>query len=213
MRVRARQSAAIVFLVLVAGCSGTDWRSTEAASEVTTTTAPSQSPATETTPTSESSTLANPTWAPYTDPSGLTLEHPRAWTVQPAQLGPFYMFIDDSADSGGFRRNVNVLVQQVPPSMTLDEYQSISEKQFVALHGHLDSNVSSALSGHPGHEDIWHVTSDGKTIRFLSAWTIHNGKALLATYTADAANFDAALPDVLRVFKTIRYSPLEAQGA
>ncbi len=188
----AFRSAVALAAVALTGCSATAWRSAFPATTTTEPTAPQEG------------------WVPYRDPSGLSLEHPPDWEVQPGQLGPLFVFIDPGADAAGFRRNINILVETVPRSMTPDDYQSISNKQLEALHAHLDETASLCFSGLPGREQMWHFSRDGRTLRFLSVWTVANGRALLLTYTADDANFEGPLADVRRVASTVSLPQLSA---
>jgi hypothetical protein len=181
----------VIGSLLATGCGGTQWPDTAAAP---TTVAPGTPVTIVTIPSG---------WVGYRDASGLTLQHPPEWTTQPSQLGPFYVFIDSRADSGGFRRNINVFAQPLPPGTTASEYLRISVQQIETANGAIEENSATQLSGLGAHEVVWRVRSGNVALRFLSVWTVRGRTAYIVTYTSDPGNFQSALADVRRVIGTI----------
>jgi len=177
-------SSLAICVALAGGCGGTKWSAGS-------------------TPTTNPKRLPRG-WAVYTDPSGITLQHPTAWTTQSGRLSPLLVFIDRAADSGGFRRNINVLVQPVSPGFTLAEYLRVRRQELSSSGGTLEEDRAATLGRLAGHEVIWRLSRSGKTIRFLSVWTLRRGKAYLLTYASDDANFSAPLGDVRRLIASVR---------
>jgi len=181
----------VIGLLLATGCGGTQWSDTVAAP----TTVPPGTPVTViTTPSG---------WVSYRDSSGLTLQHPPEWTTQASQLGPFYVFVDSRADSGGFRRNVNVFEQPLPAGTTDSAYLRISVTGIETENGKIEEQSAATLSGLTAHELIWHVAKSGLNLRFLSLWAVRGRTAYIVTYTSDVGNFRSALADVRRLIHTI----------
>jgi hypothetical protein len=190
--------ALLAGLLLVAGCGGTRWSDTVAG-------APTTTPPVTTATTPAPPPIAG--WVLFRDPSGIAFRHPPDWTTVPGQLGPLYVYIDSGPDSGGFRRNINVLAQTVPAGFTLADYLRISRGQMTSAGGKLEHDAAATLGGLPGHEATWLVAKNGLRIRFLSVWTVRATNAFLVTYSADAANYDAPLVDVERLIASITLPP------
>lgn len=164
-------------------------------------------------PTAAATTVASPVtssdaggYTRFRDPSGVSLEHPRSWTVEPSGgTDPLFLFIDPPTGVQ-FPRSVNVLVQTSPSRITLDEYTDLSTRQIRALPGSaISESRPTTLSGQPAHRITYRANFDGQERRVLSVWTIRGGnKAWLVTYTADPARFDATLPEIERLLGTVQ---------
>jgi hypothetical protein len=190
----ARRSL-VIGLLLATGCGGTKWSDIGAAP----TTVRPGTPVT---------VITKPSgWVGYRDSSGLTLQHPPAWTTQPSQLGPVYVFVDPSPDSGGFRRNINIFEQPLPAGTSDRDYLRISVAQIQTANGKVQENSPATLSGFGAHEVIWRLSKSGLNLRFLSLWTVRGRTAYIVTYSADDGNFDSALSDVRRLITTIHLPP------
>lgn len=143
-------------------------------------------------------------WLPYYDPSGVALQHPAAWTVQPGELGPLVVSLDGSGlDSAGFRRSVNVLEQPLTSGVTSADYRRISLKQIADTGGIVDDDRAAVLGRIPGRQVIWHVTKGGARTAYLSIWAIKGQVAYLVTYSSDQHNFATPLLDVRRMIASI----------
>jgi hypothetical protein len=188
-------ASVVICVAVVAGCGGTKWSSSISS--------PTSVPTNDTTP-----ARAIPRgWVAYRDPTGLTLQHPPAWTIQPGQLGPVIVFIDRREDAAGVRRNINVLSQALPTGMTAAQYLRLSMAQVAQVGGKLDDTRETDLSGFAARRVIWHLSKNGLTIRFLSVWTVRARYAYIVTYTSDDAGFDAPISDVNRLIASIRLPP------
>jgi hypothetical protein len=143
-------------------------------------------------------------WLPYYDPSGIALQHPAAWTVQPGGLGPMVVSIDGvGVDKAGFRRNINVLEQPLTDGLTAADYERASVKQIIETGGIVDNDRAAVLGGATGRQVIWHVTKAAKTTGFLSVWAVKGQLGYLVTYSSDQHNFATPLLDVRRVIASM----------
>jgi hypothetical protein len=143
-------------------------------------------------------------WLPYYDPSGVALQHPAAWTVQPGELGPLVVSIDGAGlDTAGFRRNVNVLEQPLTTGVTAADYRRISLKQIAGAGGVVDDDRAAVLGRLAGRQVIWHVSRAGTRTAYLSIWAIKGRVAYLVTYSSDQHNFATPLLDVRRLIASI----------
>lgn len=165
-------------------------------------------------PTAPAATVAAPsTTAPastaafsrFRDPSGVTLEHPRSWTVEPsAGTNPLVVYLD-AATGVPFRRNINILSQSGPRPLTLDDYTQISLKQINDIPGTtIGESRATTLSGSPAHRLAYRGDLGAGDLRFLAVWTVRNGKAWLVTFASDPARYNASLPEVERLLTTIQ---------
>ena len=141
----------------------------------------------------------------FRDPSGVSLEHPRAWTVEPSTgTDPLVVFLDPSAGVP-FRRNINIMVQSGPRPLTLDEYTQLSLKQFADLKTvTIGESRPTTLSGSPAYRVTYRGDLGAGDLRFLAVWTVRSGKAWLVTFASDPARYNASLPEVERLLTTIQ---------
>ena len=165
---------------------------------------PTAAPTTVASP-STTSAAATGAFTRFRDPSGVSLEHPRNWTVQPsAGSDPLIVFLDP-ATGVPFRRNVNILVQSGPRPLTLDEYTQLSLKQIGDIRGvTTGESRSTTLSGSPAHRLAYRGDLGSGDLRFLAVWTVRSGKAWLVTFTSDPARYNASLPEIERLLTTIQ---------
>ncbi len=142
-------------------------------------------------------------FTPFTDPSGVSLEYPSAWSVEASSAGsPLIVFLDPPSEP--FRRNVNVLRQSQAEPFTLDGYTQLSLKQINDIPGGTTGESRpTTLSGSPAYRLSYGADLGSGDLRFLAVWTVRSGKAWLVTYTADPDRFDAGRSDVERLLTTI----------
>ena len=203
----------VIGLLLATGCGGTQWSDTVAAPPPTTVrprppVSAVAAPTTSVRPRPPVIAAPAPSgWVSYRDSSGVTLQHPSEWTAEPSALGPLYVFVDRGADSGGFRRNINVFAQHIPPGTSDADYSRISVTQIQAASGTIEESSDTRLSGFGAHEIIWHVGKSGLNLRFLSVWSVRGRTAYIVTYSSDSGNFQSALAEVRRLITTIRLPP------
>ncbi len=161
-------------------------------------------------PTTSTTTGRSPTtgaaktgYTPFRDPSGLTLEYPSAWSVEPSSGdNPLLVFLDPPGVP--FRRNINILLQSGSEPFTLDGYTKLSLKQISDVAGSTTGESRpTTLSGSPAYRLSYRADVGSGDHRFLAVWTVRSGKAWLVTYTADPDRFDSALPDVERLLTSI----------
>jgi hypothetical protein len=141
----------------------------------------------------------------FRDPSGVSLEHPRTWTVEPsAGTDPLVVFLDPPSGVP-FRRNVNILVQSGARPLTLDEYTQISLRQINDIEGAtIGESRPTTLSGSPAYRLAYRGDLGSGDLRFLAVWTVRSGKAWLVTFASDPGRYNASLPEIERLLTTIQ---------
>ncbi len=139
----------------------------------------------------------------FRDPSGVSFEHPQAWTVEPASASrPLVVYIDPSG-VGPFRRNLNLLQPPRAPS-TLDEFTRLNLKELSDIPGSTTGESRpTTLSGFPAYRVSYRADLGSGELRFLVVWTIRGDKAWQMTYSSDLARYNAGLPDVERLLTTL----------
>ncbi|MGI9022272.1 MAG: hypothetical protein ACR2HV_03350 [Acidimicrobiales bacterium] len=137
--------------------------------------------------------------------SGVTLDHPPTWTVEPSSSsGPLVVLFIDPTTGVPFRRNVNIQ-RSGPDPVTLDELTQRHLKQISEIPGSSTGEVGpTTLSGFPAYRVDYRGTVDSEEFRSLAVWTVRGDTAWVVTYTSDPARYDAALPDVERVLTSIQ---------
>jgi hypothetical protein len=150
-------------------------------------------------------TVGAATYARFRDPSGVSLEHPRSWTVEPSSTDvPLHLLLDPP---GGvpFRRNVNIVAQTSARPITLAEYTELSLRQIRELRGStISDSRPTTLAGLPAHRITYRADFGSGEQQVLSVWTMKNNRIWLVTYSADPARYSSALPEVERLFGTIQ---------
>jgi len=143
-------------------------------------------------------------YSTFSDPSGVSMEHPNSWTVEPSNSDdPVVLFIDPPG-AGPFRRNVNILTQSGPAPVTLDEYTALSLEQFDDVAGStIFESRATTLAGLPGYRVSYQADLGSGELRFLSVWTIQGGDAWLVTYSSEPDRYEDGLPEVERFLTTV----------
>ncbi len=156
-------------------------------------------------PSTTTSPAATGAFARFRDPSGVSLEHPRTWTVEPSTAtDPLVVLLDPPAGVP-FRRNVNIMSQTGQRPLTLDEYTEISLKQINDIKGSsIGESRPTTLSGSPAYRLAYRGDLGAGDLRFLAVWTVRSGKVWLVTFASDPARYNASLPEVERLLTTIQ---------
>jgi len=162
-------------------------------------------------PTTSTTTGRSPTtgaaktgYTPFRDPSGVTLEYPSAWSVEPSSASrPLIVYLD-RLGAGPFRRNLNLLQPPRTPA-SLDEYTRANLKELSDIPGSTTGESRpTTLSGSPAYRVTYRADLGKGELRFLVVWTIHGGKAWQMTYTSEPTRFDDGLPDVERLLTSLK---------
>lgn len=180
-------------LVLLAACVAACQSSSHGASTNTTTTASTVS-------------SGGAAWVLYRDPSGVSFSRQTSWTVVPGQEGPLVVYLDP-ATGVPFRRNINILHQIEPRSVTLSEYTAVTKQELQSISDFVQTSLGPvALSGQPGMRIVYSATLPGLSSRLevLSEWTVIGGKPWLVTYTSDPSRFEQLAASAQRLIDSIR---------
>jgi hypothetical protein len=147
---------------------------------------------------------------------GFELECPLGWTIQePGQnvLDLVAGFLAPGEDLSSIRNYVTVQVVPLPPDggMTLDRYtQGVRKNLNRTYQGfNLLSEREQFLSGIPGRQLIYEMTSDGSAYRIMTVYAIRGDWVYALTYYAlddGYANCEAQASELMRSFEFTAYS-------
>lgn len=119
--------------------------------------------------------------APIVDKAnGFKITAPPGWTKVPPQQGAVLILV--GPDQGGFRSNINVMVN---PTTSLQDYYAANVKELKTTPGaKILSDRKIKAGGVPGYEIIWQAPINGQNLQFYSRFFFANGKACLFTGTS-----------------------------
>lgn len=134
-------------------------------------------------------------WSEYRDGVGLKLEHPKEWAAKPG-----------GTRVDGWRRNVSIVRQTLPASMTLEAYTDLTLGQFRAL-----QELRRVPGPAPDHRRLTRLQPlvPGRPrgvagdLTFLSVWTVKGRRAWVFTYTASPEFFGASLGEFDRMLASV----------
>ena len=172
---------------------------------------PSAAPSTEPpspSPEPEGSATAGPEGEAFVDPEGLyRLTVSAAWEPRHGALAQGIEVWLTHPPADGFAPNVNILTQATG-TMTLDEYTQTSLDNAPTFIEDFELIDSRTVTG-PGGSELAVVEYSGiagganSPLRFQAVWTVHEGNAIVATFTSLAEHFEAQRDEVLPYLLTL----------
>lgn len=104
------------------------------------------------------------------------------------------------SESDKFSERVSILVENLPPDISLATYSAESIAEIKRLS---DPGVSKPqktwLGNHEARTVTFHGEENGVAIRSQQTWSIKNSQAYVITYTAEPNSYDAYLPAVNKI--------------
>jgi eukaryotic-like serine/threonine-protein kinase len=197
VHLRRRRALLVVVGALAVGCGDAEPmadRPTEPAS-------PSPSGTVEASPLGQSYTNAE---------AGFTIEYPAGWTAEEVtdQSGVVVTIFARRSARDGFAENVNVLLEQLPPNVTLEQYTQANvtnlDRAFpdamVIEEG--DRNVGP----YAGHWIHYEAEQQGRRVSLLQAWLVDGERAFVLSYTGEGDDFEEYRPDAEAILQSFRLS-------
>lgn len=173
---------AVVIAVALSGCSSDDSKKEEA-----------------TTPdVSKVATYKNPE-------TGVSLRHPTSWTTDyDSQYKAIVLYADapTPGDQKAFRRNVNVVSQTYPGSLT----SLTSDTHRQTMNMKITDAKETTLNGLPAREEVWEgkIAGSQEDLKYWSIWTLKDGKAWTVTYTSKPDKFAAKLTEAKEIGTSVQ---------
>ncbi len=130
----------------------------------------------------------------FTDPQGTyTMTVAAGWTRLSGTLAAEIEAWQVLRASNGFAANVNVLTQDVPSTMSLQQYLDTSARQAPRVLTDfrlISADTVTNATGEPVGRFEYTATTVGKRLHFLAIVSVHGSHAVVATLTGPEAQFD-----------------------
>ena len=154
---------------------------------------------------------ASPLGERYTsEEAGFSLEYPNGWTAQEVtdQPGVLVALFHRQSARDGFAENVNVLLEELPPNVTLEQYTAANVANLDRAFGNLEvlEEEDRTIGEHPGHWIRYDAEQQGRRLSFLQAWLVDGERAFVLSYTGEGDQFDEYRPDAEAIFQSFRLS-------
>jgi hypothetical protein len=189
---RMRQIAVLAFVILLAGACG------ESGEEGGGGGAPS--------PAETAATEAPSGTQRYEDTEfGFTIDHPPSWTVT-QQPGVVVLFVNQASAQDGFAESVNVVAEELPGEIPLDDYTEVTIRNLEAGFGQIEviEEGPTTIGGLPAHSIEYRAEQQGQTLTFLQTWFVDGTTAFVLTFTGQDQGFDELRPEAESIFESFR---------
>ena len=131
--------------------------------------------------------------------AGVSIRYPAQWERQNIweeenALTLAVMFLSPKQATGSLiRQNINLVLEDVPAQMTLQEYtaEGLRHESELLPEFQLISSERSVVAGHPGQRVRFTARTDSGTMGFEQVWVLRNSKAYIWTFADDALTFNA----------------------
>jgi serine/threonine-protein kinase len=143
----------------------------------------------------------------YEDSSqGFKVGYPELWSKENrddffATGVIFFSPLENDQDT--FKEQVSILVEVLPPDMSLAKYTDESITEIKKLS---DPNVSKAQTINLGKQEAQQVVysgeENGNPVRRMQTWSIKNNQAYVITYTAQPDSYESYLPTVEKMIES-----------
>jgi hypothetical protein len=142
------------------------------------------------------------------DQAGFTLDYPSAWTAEEVtdQPGVLIALFQRQSAGDGFAENVNVLLEELPSGVTLDQYTAANKANLERAFTNFEvleeepQNIGEA----PAFWIRYDAEQQGQRLSFLQAWLVDGSRAFVLSYTGRADEFEAYRPDAEAIFSSFR---------
>jgi eukaryotic-like serine/threonine-protein kinase len=146
----------------------------------------------------------------YSDPTnGFSIGYPPAWDKETGVSGTVVAFLSPSGGTGdAFRENVNVIVEHLPHSMSLDAYTTVNEsklQQFITDYNKTGES-DSTLGGSPSREIEYSGTQGQYQLNWLQNYTVQGDTAYVVTYTGTGSDFTRLEPTARQMFSSFQFT-------
>ena len=143
------------------------------------------------------------------------LKYPGDWTLQEGVQGAVAILLSPKETGlDKFQENVNISIQELGDQrLTLAALTQLITMQVREVLGNVRIIESSSysLAGQPAQRIVYTVDIDYQ-LKMVSAWTIHNGRAYILTYTGEFDRFVAFMPKVEKIFGSFQFLKSPALG-
>jgi hypothetical protein len=162
-------------------------------------------------PTSPTATVAEPSpirESYANDEAGFSIEYPGGWTVQevPDRSGVVVALFQRESARDGFAENVNVVLEELPPNVTLEQYTaaSLTNLDRAFPDAEVLEEEDRSVGEYPGHWIRYDAEQRGRHLSFLQAWLVDRRRAFVLSYTGEGTEFEEHRADAEAIFQSFR---------
>jgi hypothetical protein len=136
---------------------------------------------------------------------GFRLDYPQGWTVND-QPGVAALLVNQASAQDGFAESVNVVTEELPGEIPLDDYTEATVQNLEEGFGQIDviEEGSTTIGGLPAHSIEYRAEQQGETLSFFQTWLIDETTAFVLTYTGANEGFEELRPEADTIIESFR---------
>ncbi len=148
-------------------------------------------------------------YSPYVNSEhGVSLVYPEEWKKSEGYMGTIVSFLCPDDATG--RTSLNLLVQEVPPGITLEDYSAESLGQMKQMMADTEFKVWDGDMFAQAGKRMQFVADMGPfTVKVFQAWTVAKDQAYIITYSAPAETHDLQREHVEKVIASTKFVKAE----
>jgi hypothetical protein len=148
-------------------------------------------------------------YSPYVNSEhGVSLVYPEEWKKSEGYMGTIVSFLCPDDATG--RTSLNLLVQEVPPGITLEDYSAESLGQMKQMMADTEFKVWDGDMFAQAGKRMQFVADMGPfTVKVFQAWTVAKDQAYILTYSAPADTHDLHREHVEKVIASTKFVKAE----
>lgn len=130
---------------------------------------------------------------------GIRLKYPADWVKEERMPDPVIVIFLSQAEgpTDRFRENVNIMMETLPPGVTLQNYVDYSLNTLKNTPGSsLIESGPTTMANLPAYKTIFSVNNGQMILQYQQISTCKGNKVFTVTYTAEKANYDKFLSTI-----------------
>lgn len=136
---------------------------------------------------------------------GFTLDYPQGWMAR-EQPGVEVLLVNQASAQDGFAESVNVVAEELPAEIPLDQYTEATIQNLEAGFGDIEviEEGPTTIADLPAHSIEYRAEQQGQTLTFRQTWLVEGPTAFVLTYTGQGSGFDDYRSDAEAIFESFR---------
>lgn len=131
---------------------------------------------------------------------GVRIKYPQEWTKTEGAMGTVVMFLSPKQnDTDPFQENLNIIVQPLPASTTLNVVteETINQVKQLIQNATIIETTDTTLAGVPAYKLVYSGKMRDYTLKWMQIWAVKNNIMYSITYTAEIDSYSYYL-DVIQ---------------
>jgi hypothetical protein len=156
--------------------------------------------------------LASGGYSPYVNTDfGVSLAYPEDWKKSDGYMGTIVSFLCPDDPTG--RTSLNLLVQDIPSGITLEDYSNESVGQMRGMMADTEFKVWDANMFEQAGKRMQFSTELGPfVVKVFQAWTVAKDQAYILTFSAPAETHDNYREQVEKVIDSTKFVKAEPKA-